>query len=84
MVSAWGFYFDPLATSMLLIVCGISSVVHFYSVGYMSSDPHLSRFLAYLSLFTSFMIFLVTADNFILMFFGWEGIGVSSFLLIGF
>jgi NADH-quinone oxidoreductase subunit L len=55
---------------MLLVVCGVSSTVHFYSVEYMVHDPHQNRFMAYLSLFTAFMIFLVTSDNFVVMFFG--------------
>ncbi len=69
---------------MLLVVCGVSSLVHLYSIEYMNRDPHQGRFMGYLSLFTGFMLFLVTADNFVVMFFGWEGIGLASFLLIGF
>lgn len=69
---------------MLLVVCGISSLVHIYSTEYVSSDPHQGRFMGYLSLFTGFMLILVTADNFLLLFLGWEGIGLASFLLIGF
>jgi len=69
---------------MLLIILGVSSVVHFYSIEYMFDDPHQNRFMAYLSLFTAFMVFLVTSDNFVVMFFGWEGVGLTSFLLIGF
>lgn len=69
---------------MLLVVCGISSLVHLYSIEYLAGDPHQGRFMAYLSLFTGFMLILVSADNFIIMFLGWEGIGLSSFLLIGF
>src|SRR5690606_18728293 len=60
------------------------SLVHFYSIGYMSNDPHIPRFMAYLSLFTFAMLMLVTADNFLQLFFGWEGVGLASYLLIGF
>jgi NADH-ubiquinone oxidoreductase chain 5 len=81
---SWGFYFDTLSTVMLLVVCGVSSLVHLYSTEYMSHDPHQGRFMGYLSLFTGFMLLLVTADNFLIMFLGWEGIGLASFLLIGF
>jgi len=76
--------FDTLTSMMLIIITLISFLVHLYSIGYMSSDPHISRFMAYLSLFTVFMLFLVTADNFIQMFLGWEGVGLSSYLLINF
>jgi proton-translocating NADH-quinone oxidoreductase chain L len=69
---------------MLLVVSGVSSLVHLYSMDYMSSDPHQGRFIGYLSLFTFFMLILVSADNFLIMFLGWEGIGLASFLLIGF
>ena len=69
---------------MLLVVCGVSSLVHLYSIEYMLTDPHASRFMGYLSLFTFFMLVLVTSDNFLVMFFGWEGIGLASFLLISF
>lgn len=80
----WGFYFDSLTVLMLVVVTFISTLVHIYSIEYMSHDPHLPRFMAYLSLFTAFMIVLVTGDNFIQMFLGWEGIGLSSYLLINF
>jgi proton-translocating NADH-quinone oxidoreductase chain L len=69
---------------MLLVVLGVSSLVHIYSTEYLSADPHQGRFMGYLSLFTGFMLVLVSADNFIVMFLGWEGIGLASFLLIGF
>jgi NADH:ubiquinone oxidoreductase subunit 5 (subunit L)/multisubunit Na+/H+ antiporter MnhA subunit len=62
----------------------VSTVVHIYSGGYMSNDPHLSRFMSYLSLFTFFMFILVTSDNFIQLFLGWEGVGLCSYLLINF
>ena len=69
---------------MLLVVCSVSCLVHWYSIAYMNGDPHQGRFMGYLSLFTGFMLILVTADNFIVMFLGWEGIGLASFLLISF
>jgi len=69
---------------MLLVITGVSCLVHLYSTDYMANDPYLSRFLGYLSLFTFFMLLLVTADNFVVMFLGWEGIGLASFLLISF
>ena len=80
----WGFYFDSLTVVMLIVVTFISSLVHLYSTEYMSHDPHLPRFMSYLSLFTFFMLILVTADNFIQLFVGWEGVGLCSFLLINF
>jgi NADH-ubiquinone oxidoreductase chain 5 len=81
---SWGFLFDSLTAMMLLIVTLISFLVHLYSTSYMENDPHIARFMTYLSLFTVFMLFLVTADNFIQMFLGWEGVGLSSYLLINF
>lgn len=81
---SWGFLFDSLTAMMLLIVTLISFLVHLYSISYMENDPHIARFMTYLSLFTVFMLFLVTADNFIQMFLGWEGVGLSSYLLINF
>ena len=69
---------------MLIVVCSVSCLVHWYSIAYMDGDPHQGRFMGYLSLFTGFMLILVTADNFIVMFLGWEGIGLASFLLISF
>ena len=80
----WAFNFDSLTVSMLIPVLIVSSVVHLYSIGYMSHDPHNQRFFSYLSLFTFMMIILVTADNFLLMFVGWEGVGVCSYLLVSF
>lgn len=80
----WGFMFDSLTVSMCVIVTFISSLVHLYSVEYMSHDPHLPRFMSYLSLFTFFMLILVTADNYVQMFVGWEGVGLASYLLINF
>jgi NADH-ubiquinone oxidoreductase chain 5 len=80
----WGFNFDSLTISMLIPVLIVSSVVHIYSIGYMSNDPHNQRFFSYLSLFTFMMIILVTGDNFLLMFVGWEGVGICSYLLVSF
>lgn len=81
---SWGFLFDGITSLMLIVVTVISFFVHVYSVSYMESDPHLQRFLSYLSLFTFFMLILVTADNFLQMFVGWEGVGLASYLLISF
>ena len=80
----WGFLFDSLTVIMCIVVTFVSSLVHLYSIEYMSHDPHLPRFMSYLSLFTFFMLILVTADNFIQMFLGWEGVGLCSYLLINF
>jgi NADH-ubiquinone oxidoreductase chain 5 len=80
----WSFHFDSLTVSMLIPVLIVSSLVHIYSIGYMSHDPHNQRFFSYLSLFTFMMIILVTANNFLLMFVGWEGVGVCSYLLVSF
>lgn len=80
----WNFQFDSLTISMLIPVLIISSVVHIYSIGYMSSDPHNQRFFSYLNLFTFMMILLVTGNNYLLMFVGWEGVGVCSYLLVSF
>ena len=80
----WGFQFDSLTVIMLIVVTFISTLVHLYSNEYMSHDPHLPRFMSYLSLFTFFMLILVTADNLIQMFVGWEGVGLCSYLLINF
>ena len=78
----WGFMFDSLTVTMCVVVTFVSFLVHLYSIEYMSHDPHLSRFMSYLSLFTFFMMILITADNYIQMFVGWEGVGLSSYLLI--
>lgn len=80
----WGFYFDSLTVVMLLVVNIVSTLVHVYSISYMWGDPHLPRFMSYLSIFTFFMLMLVTADNFLQLFFGWEGVGLASYLLINF
>ena len=80
----WAFQFDSLTVSMLIPVLVISSLVHIYSIGYMNGDPHNQRFFSYLSLFTFMMIILVTANNYLLLFVGWEGVGVCSYLLVSF
>ncbi len=80
----WSMQIDTLSAVMLVVVTFISALVHIYSIGYMSHDPHKPRFMAYLSLFTFAMLMLVTADNFIQLFFGWEGVGLCSYFLIGF
>jgi len=80
----WSLRIDTLTVVMLVVVNTVSSLVHIYSIGYMHHDPHRPRFFAYLSLFTFAMLMLVTSDNLIQMFFGWEGVGLASYLLIGF
>ena len=80
----WSMKIDALSSVMLVVVTFVSALVHIYSIGYMSHDPHKPRFMAYLSLFTFAMLMLVTADNFIQLFFGWEGVGLCSYFLIGF
>src|SRR5690606_19129169 len=80
----WRLRIDTLTAVMLVVVNVVSALVHIYSIGYMSHDPHQPRFFAYLSLFTFAMLMLVTADNFVQLFFGWEGVGLASYLLSGF
>ncbi len=80
----WAIYVDQLTAIMFIVVTWISAVVHIYSLGYMKDDGGLVRFLSFLSLFTFFMLVLVSADNFLQLFFGWEGVGLCSYLLIGF
>ena len=83
-VANWSINIDPLSSVMLLVVTFVSALVHIYSIGYMSHDPHKPRFMSYLSLFTFSMLVLVVSDNFLQLFFGWEGVGLCSYLLIGF
>ncbi|MAA99600.1 MAG: NADH-quinone oxidoreductase subunit L, partial [Stappia sp.] len=80
----WSIRVDTLTAVMLVVVNTVSALVHVYSIGYMHHDPHRPRFFAYLSLFTFAMLMLVTSDNLLQMFFGWEGVGLASYLLIGF
>ena len=80
----WSINIDALSSVMLVVVTLVSSLVHIYSIGYMSHDPHKPRFMSYLSLFTFAMLTLVTSDNFIQLFFGWEAVGLCSYFLIGF
>ena len=80
----WAIRVDTLSIVMMAVITGVSGLVHLYSWGYMSEEPHKARFFSYLSLFTFMMLMLVTADNFIQLFFGWEGVGLASYLLIGF
>src|SRR5258708_17928898 len=81
---AWSLWVDTLTAVMLVVVNTVSSLVHLYSIGYMDEDPYRPRFFAYLSFFTFAMLMLVSADNLVQMFFGWEGVGLASYLLIGF
>tara|TARA_A100001388_G_C28766672_1_gene501159 strand:+ start:518 stop:2425 length:1908 start_codon:yes stop_codon:yes gene_type:complete len=83
-VANWSINIDPLSSIMLVVVTFVSALVHIYSIGYMSHDPHKPRFMSYLSLFTFSMLALVVSDNFLQLFFGWEGVGLCSYLLIGF
>ncbi|AFC75376.1 NADH:ubiquinone oxidoreductase subunit L [Rickettsia parkeri str. Portsmouth] len=80
----WSIYIDQLTSIMFIAVTWVSSIVHIYSLGYMAEDKGIIRFLSFLSLFTFFMLILVSSDNFLQLFFGWEGVGVCSYLLIGF
>jgi NADH-quinone oxidoreductase subunit L len=80
----WALRIDTLTVVMLVVVTTVSALVHVYSIGYMAHDPHRPRFFAYLSMFTFAMLALVTADNLVQLFFGWEGVGLASYLLIGF
>ena len=82
--AGWTVRVDSLTAVMLVVVTGVSSLVHLYSIGYMHEDDSRPRFFSYLSLFTFAMLMLVTANNFLQMFFGWEGVGLASYLLIGF
>jgi len=84
LVSEWSLRLDMLTSVMLVVVTSVSSLVHIYSIGYMSHDPHQTRFFSYLSFFTFSMLILVTSNNFLQLFFGWEGVGLASYLLIGF
>ncbi len=81
---SFGFMFDSLTCTMLIVVSLVSTLVHLYSIDYMSHDPHIARFMSYLSLFSFFMLILISADNFIQLFLGWEGVGLASYLLINF
>ena len=81
---SFGLMFDSVTSIMLIVVTTVSTLVHLYSTGYMAGDPHVPRFMSYLSLFTFFMLILVTADNLLQLFIGWEGVGLCSYLLINF
>jgi NADH-quinone oxidoreductase subunit L len=81
---AWSLRVDTLTAVMLVVVNSVSALVHLYSIGYMHEDPNRPRFMSYLSLFTFAMLMLVTSDNLVQLFFGWEGVGLASYLLIGF
>ena len=80
----FGLQFDSLTSTMLILITSVSALVHIYSTGYMSEDPHIPRFMSYLSFFTFLMIVLVTSDNYVQLFIGWEGVGLCSYLLINF
>ena len=84
LVTDFGLQFDSLTSTMLILITSVSALVHIYSTGYMSDDPHIPRFMSYLSLFTFLMIVLVTSDNYVQLFIGWEGVGLCSYLLINF
>ncbi len=81
---SWAVKLDTLSAAMMMMVTVVSWLIHVYSIGYMAHDKSIPRFFSYLSLFTFFMLALVTADNFVQLFFGWEGVGLASYLLIGF
>ena len=83
-IANWSINIDPLSSIMLVVVTSVSALVHIYSIGYMSHDNSKPRFMSYLSLFTFAMLTLVVSDNFLQLFFGWEGVGLCSYLLIGF
>ncbi len=80
----WGFLLDPLSSVMILVVTGVGFLIHVYSIGYMAHDDGYYRFFGYLNLFVFFMLMLVLANNYMLLFVGWEGVGLCSYLLIGF
>lgn len=80
----WAFQVDTLSVTMMLVVSGVGSLIHIYAIGYMHGDPHFSRFFTYMNLFLFFMLILVSANNYLMLFVGWEGVGLCSFLLIGF
>lgn len=82
--ASWALKFDTLSAVMVFVVSVVSALIHIYSIGYMAKDPSIPRFFSYLSLFTFFMLMLVSADNLVQLFFGWEGVGLCSYLLIGF
>ena len=84
LITYYGLQFDSITSIMLIVITSVSALVHIYSIGYMSGDPHIPRFMSYLSLFTFLMIVLVTSDNFVQLFVGWEGVGLCSYLLINF
>ena len=81
---SWALRVDQLTSVMMIVVTGVSAMVHIYSCGYMHHDKSIPRFMSYLSLFTYFMLMLITSDNLVQLFFGWEGVGLASYLLIGF
>ncbi len=81
---SWAMQIDTLSVTMMLVVAGVGSLIHIYAIGYMHGDPDFSRFFAYMNLFLFFMLILVTANNYLVLFVGWEGVGLCSYLLIGF
>src|SRR5262249_35001565 len=80
----FGFLLDPLSSIMILVITGVGFLIHVYSIGYMAHDPGFARYFAYLNLFTAMMLTLVLGSSFLVMFVGWEGVGLCSYLLIGF